>query len=356
MVTLEHKDLMNLVMMLEQLDAMQEVSTRRAALRQAGLQKLLPNIQLAGDANTFVTSTVSYLATFGRITYDNEALGQFLNAMKLKVGVEQQQSLDQLLLKYKMMEPIAPVPPASEWKSTNTDKEVLEKIFGENTLRPIAFLARGLEVSRSVTYVSVTSGGQRWSGTGFMVTPKLAMTNNHVISDAGQLPGVVVRFNYQQDMLGRDQETKDYAAAPKGLFHTKKALDYTVFEVQGDPGKKEAWANLPLKPCNLSPGERINIIQHPGGQPKQISMLNNMVEYVGGDVLQYVTSTLPGSSGSPIFNDRWQVVGLHHAGGLIAEPTTGNYFNRNEGIVMSKILADLPTEARQEVDKAAQEQ
>lgn len=355
MVTLEHKDFINLVNMLNALDIMQDASTRRAALRQAGLQKLIPNIQLAGDADTFVTNTLSYLANFGRITYDNEALGQFLNAMKLKVGVEQQQSLAQLLLKYKMMEPIAPVPPVTDWKSTDTDQEVVEKIFGENTLRPIAFLARGLEVSRSVAYVSVTSGNERWSGTGFMVAPNLAMTNNHVISDASQLSGVVVRFNYQQDLLGRDQETRDYVAAPKGLFYTKKPLDYTIFEVQDDPGKEDAWDNLPLQPHDLNPGERINIIQHPGGQPKQVSMQNNMVEYIGGDVLQYVTSTLPGSSGSPIFNDRWQVVGLHHAGGLISEPTTGRFFNRNEGIVIGKILTDLPTEVRQEIEKAAQD-
>ena len=136
-----------------------------------------------------MTNALSYLANFGRITYDNEALGQFLNAMKMKVGVEQQQSLDQLLLKYKMMEPIAPVPPVTDWKSTNTDQEVLEKIFGENTLRPIAFLARagGLAFGG---YVSVTSGNERWSGTGFMVAPNLAMTNNHVISNASQLSGV----------------------------------------------------------------------------------------------------------------------------------------------------------------------
>jgi V8-like Glu-specific endopeptidase len=155
--------------------------------------------------------------------------------------------------------------------------------------------------------------------------------------------------------LGRDQVTKDYTAASHGFFRTNKVLDYTIFEVQGDPGKHDAWASLALRPRDLNPGERINIIQHPGGQPKQISMQNNIVEYIDGDVLQYVTATLPGSSGSPIFNDRWQVVGLHHAGGLIAEPTTGRFFNRNEGIVMGKILTDLPIEIRQEIDKAAQD-
>jgi V8-like Glu-specific endopeptidase len=31
--------------------------------------------------------------------------------------------------------------------------------------------------------------------------------------------------------------------------------------------------------------------------------------------VQYTTDTLPGSSGSPVFNDNWEVVALHHAGG-----------------------------------------
>jgi V8-like Glu-specific endopeptidase len=77
------------------------------------------------------------------------------------------------------------------------------------------------------------------------------------------------------------------------------------------------------------------------------------VEYIGGNVLQYVTSTNPGSSGSPVFNDEWQVVGLHHAGGQIPEPTTGRTYGRNEGILIQRILADLPSDLRQRVDEAA---
>jgi V8-like Glu-specific endopeptidase len=355
MVNLEGKDLVELVTILEGLDSMQDSSSRRAVMRQAGLQKLMPNLAWGDSADTFVTNTIDYLGRYGRITYENEALGQFLNTMKLKVGVDQQERLDRLLLKYKMMEPIAPPPPLSEWKSTDSTEAVLEKVFGDNTLRPIAFLERGLDVSRSVAYLSVDNGVKRWSGTGFMVTPNLLMTNHHVVSEAGLLGGVTVRFNYQKDLFDNDLQVEEHRAAPNGTFRADKTLDYAILEVQDEPGRKEAWGHLPLQPRSLKPGERINIIQHAGGQPKQISIQNNMVEYIGGDVIQYVTSTLPGSSGSPIFNDRWEIVGLHHAGGLIAEPTTGKYFNRNEGIVINKILDSLPPGIRQEIDRADQD-
>jgi V8-like Glu-specific endopeptidase len=353
MVTLTTNDNQELILMLEQQDAMADAESRRAVLRLAGLQTLLPQINLSGAPFIATSSIVGFLASYGRITYENEALGQFLNTMKLRVGAEQQALIDRLLLRYQMMEPIASSPELDDWQAPDTSETVLEKVFGENTLRPIAFLVRGLQVSRSVAYVSVRSGPDGWSGTGFMITPNLAMTNHHVVSESGILPGVTLRFNYQQDFLGRDLETSDFKAVAGGVFRANKQLDYAIFEVSGEPGKPDAWGSLALQRNGPKTGARINIIQHPGGQPKQISMQNNLVEYVGGHVLQYVTSTLPGSSGSPIFNDNWEVVGLHHAGGRIPEPTTGRYYNRNEGILASKILDDLPTEVVQEIESAA---
>jgi V8-like Glu-specific endopeptidase len=94
----------------------------------------------------------------------------------------------------------------------------------------------------------------------------------------------------------------------------------------------------------LKRGDLVNIIQHPAGRSKEISFQNNFVEYIGGNVAQYVTSTLNGSSGSPVLNDGWEVVALHHAGGNLAEPTTQRRYFRNEGILVERILADLPTE------------
>ena len=352
MVKLEQQDFQQLVALLQGQDLMQDDRSRRQVMRMAGLEQVLPLLDLQGAPFTVTSNIVSFLASYGRITYDNEALGQFLNTMKAFVGLEQQDRLAGIIAKYAMMEPIAPAQPMGEWQNPTTSDTVVEKIFGENTLRPIAFLSRGVEVARSVLYVGVSAGGERWSGTGFLVAPDLAMTNHHVVSEPAHLAGTTAKFNYQETFDGRDEPTSVYRARPDGLFHANEALDYAIFEVDGEPGQE--WGYLPLKLAEVKTGQRINIIQHPFGQPKQISVQNNMVEYVGGNVLQYVTSTNPGSSGSPVLDNGWQVVGLHHAGGYIPEPTTGRFYSRNEGILISRILDDLPQELRTKVAAAAQ--
>jgi endonuclease G len=61
----------------------------------------------------------------------------------------------------------------------------------------------------------------------------------------------------------------------------------------------------------------LNIIQHPRGGLKQIALRNNkVIEIPSGkpDFLYYTTDTEPGSSGSPCFNDQWELIGLHHSG------------------------------------------
>lgn len=352
MVKLEQQDFQQLIALLQGQDLMQDDRSRRQMLRMAGLEQVLPLLDLQGAPFTVTSNIVSFLASYGRITYDNEALGQFLNTMKAFVGLEHQDRLAGIISKYAMMEPIAPAKPMGDWQNPTTSDTVVEKIFGENTLRPIAFLSRGVEIARSVIYIGVSAGGERWSGTGFLVAPDLAMTNHHVVSEPAHLAGTTAKFNYQETFDGRDEPTSVYRARPDGLFHANEALDYAIFEVEGEPGQE--WGYLPLKPAEVKTSQRINIIQHPFGQPKQISVQNNMVEYVGGNVLQYVTSTNPGSSGSPVLDNGWQVVGLHHAGGYIPEPTTGRFYSRNEGILVSRILDDLPQEIRAKVDAAAE--
>lgn len=351
MIQLDAQDFQQTVAILQSHPLMRNAESRHSALTMAGLQTVIPLINLEGSPLVVSISVVDFLSQYGRLTYDNEALGLFLNMIKASVGKEQQETLGAILVKYKMMEPIAPAEPVKEWKGVTSDAGIVEKIFGENTLRPVAFLARGLEVARSVVYIGVKTSKGSGSGTGFLITPNLVMTNHHVLSSADQLSGVTIKANYQENFRGEAEPTKVYTPQTSGVFHANKSLDYAIFEVAGDPGKE--WGYLPLEPRSIAQGDRINIIQHPYGQPKQLTIQNNLVEYVGGDRLQYVTSTNPGSSGSPVFSDDWLVVGLHHAGGYIPEPTTNQYYNRNEGILISAILSDMPAELRKRVDEAA---
>ncbi|NER37562.1 MAG: trypsin-like peptidase domain-containing protein [Oscillatoria sp. SIO1A7] len=343
MIYLEPEDRKQLIAVLKDLDELKTENSRLLMLKTAGLEEIASNIDLSGSAFIAVSQIVSYLSEYGRLTYDNEALGLFLNTLKGITRSQQQDYLGRLLNKYHM-EPIAAVPNVDDWRGEETPASVREKIIGENTLRPIAFLAEGLKVARSVVYIGVRSVEGNFSGTGFLVAQDLVLTNNHVIASAEIVANTLFRFNYEESFQGEAQSVSEYRGKAGGIFYTNPTLDYTLVEVEGEPGQEWGW--LPLAAKNVRVNDRVNIIQHPLGQPKQISMQNNFVQYVGGDAIQYVTSTMPGSSGSPVCNDNWEVVALHHAGGNIPEPTTGRTYYRNEGIWIGSILDDLPEELR----------
>jgi V8-like Glu-specific endopeptidase len=61
-------------------------------------------------------------------------------------------------------------------------------------------------------------------------------------------------------------------------------------------------------------GEYVNVVQHPNGEPKQLALRENQIVDELEDFLHYQTDTAPGSSGSPVFNDQWEAVALHHSG------------------------------------------
>ena len=77
--------------------------------------------------------------------------------------------------------------------------------------------------------------------------------------------------------------------------------------------------------------------------------------------IRYLTDTLSGSSGAPVFDDNWQAVALHRG----YKPVNPDLYKgeagkseivkyHNEGIVINDILAQLPQTVLQEI-KHAQE-
>lgn len=103
-------------------------------------------------------------------------------------------------------------------------------------------------------------------------------------------------------------------------------------------------------PETVTRGERVNIIQHPRGRLKELSLHDNKVTYVYDKVIRYTTDTEPGSSGSPVFNNQWDLVALHHAGW--AEPDGGA---TNEGVRMTEIVAYLREKQSRESSSALED-
>jgi hypothetical protein len=233
--------------------------------------------------------------------------------------------------------PVVKGPEAKAWSGPSAAAS-LEKLMGaESTLVPITYLEMGLARARSVVRVKRDDGS---SGTGFITAGGVLITNNHVLPDAAAAGASVVQFNYQQTVAGLDAPLEEARLRPD-TFRTSITDDWSAVTVDGDAPSR--WGMLPLSPVAVKPGDHVNIIQHAGGGQKQISLFANVVVFVGGGRVQYLTDTLPGSSGSPVFDTKWNVVALHHSGGWLAEPnaTSKSTYWRNEGIAIERVIAGL---------------
>ena len=225
------------------------------------------------------------------------------------------------------------------WRG-DIDSSTLEKIIGaRSTLLPIHFLELGLNRSRSVARVTLPNG----SGTGFLIRDNLLVTNHHVLPDVEHARRAIAEFNVQKTPDRLDAPIDRHTLDPDRHFWTSPLDqdDLTVVAIAGDANS--AWGEIPLTPPQraLSVGDRVLIIQHPSGGPKQIGLYHNTVAYVGPNRLQYLTDTMPGSSGSPVFDNDWSLVGVHHSGGHLRDPGTNNTHYRNEGIPLARLLAGL---------------
>ncbi|SDI35149.1 endonuclease G [Planococcus glaciei] len=226
------------------------------------------------------------------------------------------------------------------------DNLAMERIINRSDLFPIAHLQAGLDVSKAVCRISLRnrSGQIEGYGTGFMVAPSLLLTNNHVLDAFDAAQYAVAEFNYEDDVNFMPKEIVSFRLAPEQLFITDIGLDFTlvaVHEVDTEGVRLADFGYLPLLPQTgkVLEGEYVSIIQHPKGGPKAVTLRENEVKSISSDYVHYVSDTEPGSSGSPVFNDQWVVVSLHHAG--IPHPDNEGEWIANEGIRISSILRFL---------------
>jgi hypothetical protein len=232
-------------------------------------------------------------------------------------------------------------PPAindASWRGPR-DQAQLEAILGSiSTLRPINFLEHGLNVSRSVARIVLADNSR---GSGFLIHNNLLITNNHVLPSKEIAKGARVEFNYQQTAQGTDAAVDVYGLDPDTTFLTSPKEDdggddWTVVRVNGDANAK--WGAINLSRANPQVKDEVIIIQHPGGGRKQIALSHNVIAFVNDKRVQYLTDTLEGSSGSPVFSTNWQVIGLHHEGGWLREPGTKQAVFRNQGIHINVLI------------------
>jgi V8-like Glu-specific endopeptidase len=299
---------------------------------------ILARLDLDGTPMSVSVEVVRFLCQFGRVAYDKEALAVFLNHIQPFIGDEDTDFIVEIFQNYPLDVPVSPSRGINNWKGADNTADIKEKIIGENTLRDIYILNLALEASKAVVRIATPKD----LGTGFMVAPDLLMTNNHVIKSHEVAEKSNFSFNYQLDIDGKECPTQIIGALADSAFYTNEELDFTVVTLKDVPdfGKP-----LIFKSKLMRRDDRVAIIQHPGGHLKKISIQNNFVAYADNQVLQYTTSTEPGSSGSPVFDGDFKIVGIHHSGGMLLEPGSKQRYLRNAGTSAIALLNDLKNNA-----------
>ena len=245
----------------------------------------------------------------------------------------------------------------------------LERIFLNADFLAGAWLSTGASKADAVAKIKTDSE----LGTGFLVSPWLLMTNNHVIDSPDTARGAVAWFRYVEDADGCITPQK-LALQPGRCFVTssREALDYTVVAVAPveDQAPGEHFGSIPLHGGvgKIVVGQNVNVIQHPSGRTREICVRNNLLLEVVDDIfVLYGADTEPGSSGSPVLSDKWELVALHHAseqkrneqrqfidaeGNLATDhtPESKRVWVANKGIRVSALVADLRTRVLDETN------
>jgi endonuclease G, mitochondrial len=243
-------------------------------------------------------------------------------------------------------------------ESPNSDPYGYERVIGDSDLMSINFLDRGKRAAVAVCRIKVPSDGGAWYGTGFLVGPRLLLTNHHVLGNADEASQCEAEFGYEHDLEGVLQEPVAFNLRPHEIFYTNPDLDITfvaVTPLSNNGVPLERYGRLPLIPMKgkVVDGEWVTVIQHPGSGAKQIAIRASQIVVLKQSLIpnvnlrhfiHYSTDTEPGSSGAPVFNDQWQVLAVHHKAVPAPNKKGKNgeqVYIANEGVRVSAICDHL---------------
>lgn len=209
----------------------------------------------------------------------------------------------------------------------------------------VGTLQRGLSLASAVCKITFDDRDPAESGTGVLVAPDLVLTNYHVLSreanaDLNKLAQTArFEFGYISTHTGEGRSggtlTAD-GAVPVIAASPIEQLDYALIRITMP-------SELAIKPVPLNiqggllPRSPLNILQHPEGEALKVSLSNNGVVKTNEQrgLVLYVNPTRQGASGSPCFDEQWQLVALHH------KALQTSFGSLREGILISAIYPQI---------------
>ncbi len=244
-------------------------------------------------------------------------------------------------LKIQMTKDISPEDTQSIVKKINTlesndDMDALSaeelKTLGQerhigftNDILSSEYFESGLIAAAGIGHIDIRDGLN--SGSGFLIGQDLFLTNQHVFNDETIPKQSELNMNYEKNRVGQRITPADFKFDPDRFFLTAKMvsedseLDFALVAVKpisrdGISLSEFTTHKLKKEQGKILEGQPVTIIHHPDGREKSVTIHNsNLLELkdrVKDDhVCLYNSDTEPGSSGAPVFNNRWEVIALH---------------------------------------------
>ncbi|HEY4388736.1 MAG TPA: trypsin-like peptidase domain-containing protein [Ktedonobacteraceae bacterium] len=239
---------------------------------------------------------------------------QQIETLSARFQIPSPMLIDQQLISH----PFTLAPSYSNLASAGNGQERIERLYNQRRyLLDVKFLSEGAKSARSVCRIDFDMHAE---GTGFLIAPDLILTNYHVMIPPGFTGDVNARAQQCEVKFGIIEGEK---AGPHFTLHPTdwrqaesklEELDFMVLKLNREV-TDDQMKPLALQANAVQKDAFVNIIQHPTGQAMAVSLRFNQVVDIDEQRIYYLADTEEGSSGSPVFDDRWRLVALHHAGG-----------------------------------------
>jgi len=316
-----------------------------------------------GDAYYNALHLVLWALNIGTNPKDkNAALGSILYPLiRGPIGLEGRVFIAGLIVKYRLLRsdavraelqaryqiPAVPAPagtsqtgPQVDWADDTEQLELQGWFTPEPQLYPMSMIMTAAARARSICRVEV--GAINMMGTGILIAPDLVLTNYHVMGASLAADPAALKTNSASTVLrfGAFAETLDADVGQEVRLHAEDAIvascprrDFALLRTGGSIADAENVA--PFWELGADPAKRdpLYVLQHPEGGPMSLALSSKGVTWIDPEQIniQYTTRTASGSSGSPCFNAKWQLVALHHAGAG----------SKGEGILMRSIFTQI---------------
>jgi V8-like Glu-specific endopeptidase len=247
----------------------------------------------------------------------------------------------------------------------SADGRGLEAVLGRERFSGMQWWLTGLERCRAVARIETAYADA--IGTGFLVGGKqlspslpdvVLVTNGHVLPE--HLP-YGQAFAVFHGLVGDEESSRRrFEVARWWWYQPSKAphLDIAILELDDYPNvtPMPLATQMPLLETITKP--RAYVIGHPSGlDTPQFSLQDNLLIDYDDTLVHYRSPTEPGSSGSPVFDNTWSLIAVHHAGGLETPKLHGDggTYPANEGIAVAAIKDRLAKDPPQGEDVIRQE-